>query len=99
MQNGQNGSRTSAPHCSVCKKGEAKWVMRIDGGPRQAVHKPCGKHIAEMAPDGVKVKIFPSEELRREWDARNFWAEKFREAEKKRDSVKPAPATGQPPSG
>lgn len=91
------GNGNAEVHCAVCKRPGARWGMRVDGGPRHTVHKPCGKRVAAVAPEGRKVKIFPTDELRREWDARDFWADKFKEAQEKRDAANGAKSSSPPP--
>jgi hypothetical protein len=66
-------------NCTVCRRDGARWLMRVDE-KRHIVHKQCADRAREQAPKGVVVKIYPSEELRREWDARAFWKDKFQKA-------------------
>lgn len=66
-------------HCTVCRRSGARHVMRV-GHERFMVHKPCGARTREQAPEGVTVKVYPSEELKREWDAQAFWKDKFQKA-------------------
>ena len=65
--------------CVLCHKPGAKWIIN-DGSSRQVVHKHCGKTLAKSAPKGSSVKVYPSKELRLEWQAKRFWAEKFSKA-------------------
>lgn len=69
--------------CAFCRtvgQHGAQWILKI-GHDRLRVHKPCGRRLAETAPDGVEVKLFPSEELRSEERAKAFWREKFHQAQ------------------
>lgn len=75
-----NGAR-----CAVCHRPGARWIARLYYGDGQApervpVHRPCGRVLTGMAPKGATVKVIPSEELRREWQARAFWSQKLQEA-------------------
>lgn len=79
-------------HCAVCKKPGARWLMRVDGGQAMPVHKPCGKRVQAVAPQGQACKVFPSKELRQEWDVQAFWTGKFKEAQAQADAKKPQPA-------
>lgn len=75
--------------CAVCRttgKQGAEWVAQV-GSDRLHVHKPCGQRLAETAPDGVAVKLSPSQELRESWkqqarerQVRDFWKGKFASA-------------------
>ena len=65
--------------CALCDQPGAKWIAKADTF-RKVVHKNCGRTIAKSAPAGSSVKIFPSKELRMEWQAKRFWAEKFSKA-------------------
>ncbi|RJQ32045.1 hypothetical protein C4572_01750 [Candidatus Parcubacteria bacterium] len=65
--------------CALCGRPGAMWIVKI-GSHSQMAHKECGKTIAKSAPAGVFVKVYPSEKLRMEWQARRFWAEKFQKA-------------------
>jgi len=58
----------------------------VDGNVYR-VHKPCGEKLAAHAPEGARVELSPSKELRAEWrtkreerDIRSFWEEKFQKA-------------------
>ena len=82
-QPSNNGGR-----CSLCRRPGARWVARLHYGDGRketvAVHRPCGKALAEMAPKEVRVDIIPSDELRQEWrerQARAFWSQKLQEAQ------------------
>lgn len=65
--------------CALCGKPGARWIVKAISF-RKVVHKACGQTIAKSAPAGSSVKVFPSKELRMEWQAKRFWAEKFSKA-------------------
>ena len=65
--------------CASCGKPGARWIVRTNSS-RDTVHKHCGQILAKSAPAGSSAKVFPSKELRMEWQAKRFWAEKFRKA-------------------
>jgi len=72
--------------CTFCRNTGthgARWVLKI-GNDRQLVHKPCGQKLADSAPEGVKVALFPSKELSDEFRAQRFWKQRFAEAESAR---------------
>jgi hypothetical protein len=83
---GNGGAR-----CVVCHRPGARWIARLHYGDGKtpemvSVHRPCGKSLADMAPRGARVKLFPSDELRREWrerQARAFWSQKLQEAQRR----------------
>ncbi len=61
----------------------AQWFAQV-GNDKMQVHKPCGQRLAETAPEGTEVKIFPSPELRQVWknqtrerEVQAFWKQKF----------------------
>jgi len=66
--------------CRTVGQHGAQWILKI-GHDRLRVLKPCGRQLADTAPEGVEVKLFPSEELRIEIRAQAFWREKFQQAQ------------------
>ncbi|HEX8947067.1 MAG TPA: hypothetical protein VF829_02535 [Candidatus Paceibacterota bacterium] len=76
--------------CSFCNavgKNGAEWLLLVPGRKDCRVHKPCGGKAIALAPEGVKVTMVPSPELKARWraerdarDAQAFWAEKFAQA-------------------
>ncbi|MBM3260787.1 hypothetical protein FJY93_00015 [Candidatus Kaiserbacteria bacterium] len=92
-------TNTTEVHCTVCKRPGARWVMRVDGGQRLPVHKPCGERIKASAPKGRICKVYPSQELKQEWDVRDFWADKFKSAVQKHTPAKAESPPGQPKTG
>jgi hypothetical protein len=66
--------------CALCGQPGAKWIVKTNSF-RKVVHKACGRTLAKSAPaDGsMKVVVFPSKELKLEWQAKRFWTERFRD--------------------
>lgn len=58
--------------CAVCHRPGCRWLVRVNG-EKLPVHRGCGQTLVRMAPEGQSVKVIPSEELRREWQAQAFW--------------------------
>ena len=73
--------------CGMLGRHGAQWIL-IVGNTQHKVHKPCGDQLAKTAPEGVKTNLFPSPELRRQWqterNARKFWNQKFQKAEEQK---------------
>lgn len=65
--------------CALCGQPGAKWIAKADSF-RKVVHKACGRTLAKSAPAKSSVRVFPSKELRLEWQARRFWNESFQKA-------------------
>lgn len=70
--------------CAVCgKPGAHSWVLEV-GEQRLPVHRGCGDTAKALAPKGQRPRIRPSEwklRLDRESAAKNFWQQKFKDAE------------------
>ncbi len=82
--------------CHLCGRvgqNGARYLVSINNETHK-VHKPCGDQLIAGAPQGVKAKLIPSQELKREWQeqrdakrVRQFWAEKCPELLSLRDKL------------
>lgn len=110
-----NTTPNPAPKLTVCEGcGQtgtvgAKWLLYVgDSSKPKFVHKPCGAKLMAGAPEGVRVKLVPSRQLRDEWQSTrmvtNFWSNAFGNAKPLKPvapakvAAKPEPVVAQAPT-